>query len=82
MELEVITETRICQLRNRSISKYLIKWKNLPLKIRSIHNYSSVEDNTFLKERGMLSPYTTHAPPIFLLRDSYKPTTVIVVPLH
>ena len=27
---EVVTETRIRQLRNRSISKYLIKWKNLP----------------------------------------------------
>ena len=30
LELEVITETRIHPLRNRSISKYLIKWKNLP----------------------------------------------------
>ena len=25
-----ITETRTRKLRNRSISKYLIKWKNLP----------------------------------------------------
>ena len=29
LELEVITETRIRQLINLSISKYLIKWKNL-----------------------------------------------------
>ena len=31
LEPKVITETRIHQLRNRSISKYLIKWKNLPI---------------------------------------------------
>ena len=30
LDPEVVTETRIYQLRNRSISKYLIKWKNLP----------------------------------------------------
>ena len=29
LEPEVVTETRIHQLRNRSISEYLIKWKNL-----------------------------------------------------
>ena len=32
LEPEVITKTRICQLRNRSISEYLIKWKNLQTK--------------------------------------------------
>ena len=32
LEPEVVTETRILQLRNRSISEYLIKWKNLPAK--------------------------------------------------
>ena len=30
LDPEVVTETRIRQLRNRSISEYLIKWKNLP----------------------------------------------------
>jgi hypothetical protein len=30
LDPEVVTETRIHQLRNRSISEYLIKWKNLP----------------------------------------------------
>ena len=30
LELEAITDTRIRQLRNRSISKYLIKWRKLP----------------------------------------------------
>ena len=31
LEPKVITETRIHQLRNQSISEYLIKWKNLPV---------------------------------------------------
>ena len=30
----------------------------------------------------MLGPYTTHAPPILLSCAPYKPTTIIVVPLH
>ena len=30
LEPEAVTETRTRQLRNRSISVYLIKWKNLP----------------------------------------------------
>ena len=30
LEPEVVTKTRTRQLRNRSISEYLIKWKNLP----------------------------------------------------
>ena len=29
----------------------------------SVHNYLSVKDNTFLKERGMLGPYTTSVTP-------------------
>jgi hypothetical protein len=29
LELEEILETRIKQLRNREITKYLLKWKNL-----------------------------------------------------
>ena len=32
LDPEVISETRILQLRNRSISEYVIKWKNLPTK--------------------------------------------------
>ena len=32
LEPQAITDTRVCQLRNRSISKYLIKWKKLPTK--------------------------------------------------
>jgi transposase InsO family protein len=65
LEPEAITDTRIRQLRNRSISEYLIKWRKLRLKIplgkmsllyRSIQSYSSIVDNTCLKGRGMLSP--------------------------
>ena len=42
MEPEAVTETRTQQLRNRSISEYLIKWKNL-----------SVEDSTWEDENFM-----------------------------
>jgi hypothetical protein len=60
-----ITDTRISQLRNRSISEYLIKWRKLLAKDstwedeyfnRSIHIYSSVLEKTCLKGRGMLTP--------------------------
>jgi hypothetical protein len=30
LDFEAITDTRICQLRNRSVSEYLIKWRKLP----------------------------------------------------
>ena len=30
----------------------------------------------------LLGPYTTHPTPILLLCAPYKPTTIIVVPLH
>jgi hypothetical protein len=65
LEPEAITNTRIRQLRKRSISEYLIKWRKLPaedstwkmsLLYRSIQSYSSVADNTCLKGRGMLIP--------------------------
>ena len=32
---------------------------------RSTRSYSSVEDNTFLKERGMLGPYITSIAPYY-----------------
>ena len=48
LEPEVVTETRICQLRNRLISKYLIKWKNLPAE------YSTWEDENFIQKRPKL----------------------------
>jgi len=45
---------------------------------RSIQNYSSVEDNSFLKERGMLGPYNTSDYPLILL---VEPNYYIVVPM-
>jgi len=38
---------------------------------KSIHNYSSIEGNTFLKERGMLGPYN----------NSDSPITIVIVVL-
>ena len=32
--------------------------------------------------QNVLGPYTTHPTPILLLCAPYKPTTIIVVPLH
>ena len=43
-EPEGVTETRTRQLRNRSISEYLIKWKNLPTKD------STLEDEKFIQK--------------------------------
>ena len=42
LEPEAVTETRTRQLQNRSISEYLIKWKNLPTE------YSTWEDVNFI----------------------------------
>ena len=47
-EPEAITETRTRQLRNRSISEYLIKWKNLP-----------TEDSTWEDENFIQTPRAT-----------------------
>ena len=44
LEPKVVTETRIRQLRNRSISEYLIKWKNLPAED------STWEDDNFIQK--------------------------------
>eukprot|EP00253_Pinus_taeda_P033714 PITA_33714 len=61
LEPEEVTETRTRQLRNRSISEYLIKWKNLSTEDSTwedgnfIHKHPEllkVEDNTFFKGEG------------------------------
>ena len=44
LEPEAVMETRTRQLRNRSISEYLIKWKNLPTKD------STWEDENFIRK--------------------------------
>jgi hypothetical protein len=48
LEPEAITDTRIHQLRNISISKYLIKWRKLPAKD------STWEDDSFIKKHPEL----------------------------
>jgi len=45
---------------------------------RSIQNYSSIEDNAFRKERGILGPYNTSDSPITIVIVSL---IVIIVPL-
>ena len=44
LEPKAVTETRTRQLRNRSISEYLIKWNNLPTKD------STWEDENFIQK--------------------------------
>jgi len=63
LEPEAVTETRTRQLRNQSISEYLINWKNLP-----------IEDSTWEDENLIIivivSPYCyccAHVVPILLL---------------
>ena len=48
LELEAVMETRTRQLRNRSISEYLIKWKNLPVEV------STWEDENFIQKHPEL----------------------------
>ena len=48
LEPEAVTKTRTRHLRNRSISKYLIKWKNLPTKD------STWEDENFIQKHPEL----------------------------
>ena len=47
---------------------------------RRIQTYSSIEDNTFLKERGMLGPYNTSISPLLLFLCPCSPHIVIIVP--
>ena len=48
LEPEAVTETRTRKLRNRSISEYLIKWKNLPTED------STWEDENFIQKNPEL----------------------------
>ena len=42
LEHEAITDTRVGQLRNRSISEYLIKWRKLPVEDSSWEHESFI----------------------------------------
>jgi hypothetical protein len=48
LEPKSITDTRIFQLRNRSISEYLIKWRKLPAED------STWEDESFMQKHPEL----------------------------
>jgi hypothetical protein len=48
LEPEAITDIRILQLRNRSISEYLIKWRKLPTED------STWEDESFIQKHPEL----------------------------
>jgi hypothetical protein len=48
LEPETILETRIKQLRNRAITEYLVKWKNLPVE------EATWEDDLFMQKHPQL----------------------------
>ena len=47
---------------------------------RRIHNYSSIEENNFLKDRGMFGPYSTSVAPLIVIVVPCSPHIVIIVP--
>jgi len=72
VEPKKVMEIRTQQLWNRSIFEYLIKWKNLTTEYFAweeenfIHKHQELLKHRwqhFLKERGMLGPYTTSVAP-------------------
>ena len=74
LEPGAVTETRTRQLWNRSILEYLIKWKKLPIEDSTweVNNFIQKHPKLlkhlgqqFLKERGMLGPYTASVTPYF-----------------
>jgi len=87
LEPEAVTEQELDSYEIDQFRSISSSGRTYPLKIphgrmrilyRSIQNYSSVEDNTFLKERGMLGPYNTSDYPITIVFISL---INIVVPL-
>jgi hypothetical protein len=51
LEPKAITDTRIFQLRNRSISEYLIKWRKLPAEDSTWEDESFIQKHTELLKR-------------------------------
>ena len=66
----------------------IISHGRMKILYQSIQKYSSVEDTSFLKQRGMLGPYNTsvipyyycHCSPLLLLLCPFCPHIVIIVP--
>ena len=51
LEPEAVTETRTRQLRNRSISEYLIKWKNLTTGDYTWEDENFIQKHPYLLKR-------------------------------
>jgi len=49
---------------------------------RRIHNYSSIEENNFLKDRGMFGPYSTSVAPLLLLLCHVVPILLLLCPIE
>ena len=91
LEPKVVTEQEpdnygIDQFQSISLS-WRIYLLNIPhgrmrILYKIIQSYSSAEDNTFLKDRGMLGPYITSVVPLLLFLYPYSPHIVIIVPLQ
>ena len=65
LEPECILQTCMKKLRNKTLTQYLIQWKNLPVEEATWENEEfiqknphlvSIEDNTSFKRGGMLRP--------------------------
>ena len=65
LEPECILQTRTKKLRNKTLTQYLIQWKNLPVEeatwenedfIQKNQHLVSIEDNASFKRGGMLRP--------------------------
>ena len=65
LEPECILQTHIKKLRSRTLTQYLIQWKNLPVEeatwedeefIQKNPHLVSIEDNASLKRGGMVQP--------------------------
>ena len=76
LEPEAITKQELNSYEIDQIWSILSSGRTYPLKIphgrmrilySSIQNYSNIEDQTFLKERGMLGPYNTKDYPITIV---------------
>ena len=65
LEPEAITDTRIRQLRNRSISKYLIKWRKLRVEDSTWKDVSFIQHHPNLLKhcRQHLSQREGHVKP-------------------
>ena len=70
------------QPNNKMDRKFCIDKMSCIDQDRWYNNDQALKDVHYIRYHTMLGPYTTHPTPILLLGTPYKPTTIIVVPLH